>query len=172
MRLKVLSVCAAALLLAACSTQQGNEGGAASTDGSAANGNGSASTGGAGSNQITPGSAEDFVTNAGDRVYFGYNSYDLDATAQATLQAQAMFLKNYPSATLVVEGHADERGTREYNLALGERRANSVKQYLSALGVQANRVEVISYGEERPAVVGQTDAAWGQNRRGVSVLQN
>lgn len=174
MRLKVLSVCAAALLLAACSTQQGNEGGAASTDGSAGNGNnGSASTaGGAGSNQIVPGSAEDFITNAGDRVYFGYNSYDLDASAQATLQAQAMFLKNYPSATLVVEGHADERGTREYNLALGERRANSVKQYLAALGVQANRVEVISYGEERPAVVGQTEAAWGQNRRGVSVLQN
>lgn len=117
-----------------------------------------------------PGTQQDLVVNVGDRVFFGYDRYDLTPEAQRTLEMQAQWLQQYPSVTITVEGHADERGTREYNLALGERRANSVKSYLVALGVSPSRVTVISYGKERPAVLGSNPAAWSQNRRGVTIV--
>ena len=116
------------------------------------------------------GTQQDLVVNVGDRVFFGYDRYDLTAEAQHTLELQAAWLKQYPNVALTIEGHCDERGTREYNLALGERRANAVKNYLTALGVAASRVTTISYGKERPAVLGSDEAAWAQNRRGVAIV--
>lgn len=109
--------------------------------------------------------------SVGDRVFFGYDRYDLTAEAQQTLAAQAEWLAHYPSLEVTVEGHADERGTREYNLALGERRANSARNYLTALGVSASRINTISYGKERPAVAGSNPQAWSQNRRAVVVVE-
>lgn len=157
MRMKFLSLLAAVLLVAACET-------APTTD---ANNTG---TGGAQTTSIRPGSQEDLAVNVGDRVFFDYDSYSLSPEARGTLDRQGQWLKTYPSVTVTVEGHADERGTREYNLALGERRANAVKNYLVALGVTPSRVRTISYGKERPAVLGSNEAAWAQNRRGVTVV--
>jgi peptidoglycan-associated lipoprotein len=116
------------------------------------------------------GSKEDFVVNVGDRVFFDFDKFDLKPEAQATLKKQAAWLQKYPSVAVTVEGHADERGTREYNLALGERRANSVKDYLSALGIARTRINIISYGKERPVALGHDEAAWSQNRRAVTTL--
>ncbi|MCB9989640.1 MAG: peptidoglycan-associated lipoprotein Pal [Rhodospirillales bacterium] len=115
-----------------------------------------------------PGTQQDLVVNIGDRVFFGYDRYDLSAEGQNVLQMQAQWLQRYPSVTVTVKGHADERGTREYNLALGERRANSVKNFLVALGVDPRRINVISFGKEQPAVLGSNEAAWAQNRRAVT----
>ena len=115
-----------------------------------------------------PGSQEDFIVNVGDRVFFGTDRFDLDSEARSTLEAQANWLATYPNLNITVGGHADERGTREYNLALGERRANSVKNYLVALGVDPRRVDTVTYGKERPAVAGNGPSAWSQNRRSVS----
>ena len=141
-----------------------------------------ASTGGAGTSappqvasnaptsNVTPGSADDFKVNVGDRIFFDFDKYDLSAEARAQLEKQAAWLKAYPNITVTVEGHCDERGTREYNLALGERRATSAKNYLVALGVDPNRVQTISYGKERPAVLGSDETAWAQNRRDVTVI--
>lgn len=120
---------------------------------------------------VAPGTQEDLAQNAGDRVFFGYDRYDLEDEARMTLDKQAAWLKQYANLSITIEGHADERGTREYNLSLGERRANSVKNYLIALGVDASRVNTISYGKERPAVVGSDDTSWAQNRRGVTTVQ-
>ncbi|MGH6933680.1 MAG: peptidoglycan-associated lipoprotein Pal [Dongiaceae bacterium] len=106
----------------------------------------------------------------GDRVYFDYDRFELRPDAQETLQQQAAFLQARPGIPILIEGHCDERGTREYNLALGERRAESVKSYLIALGVTADRIETVSYGKERPAVDGSDEAIWALNRRGVTVL--
>lgn len=120
---------------------------------------------------VVPGSFEDFVQQAGsDRVFFEFDSYQLDSAAQSTLTGQAGWLAKYPNVRITVEGHADERGTREYNLALGERRANSVKNFLAGQGVSAERINIISYGKERPAVEGSNEPAWAQNRRAVTVL--
>ena len=116
------------------------------------------------------GSVEDFVETAGDRVFFAFDSAELSSSARRTLQAQAAWLKRYPSATVSVEGHADERGTREYNLALGDRRATAAKNYLVALGISPDRISTISYGKERPVAFGSNEAAWSQNRRAVSVV--
>jgi len=115
-----------------------------------------------------PGTQADLVVNVGDRVFFGYDRYDLTPEARAILDNQASWLQQYPDLSVTIEGHADERGTREYNLALGERRANSVKNYLVALGVSPARINTISYGKERPAVPGSNETAWAQNRRGVT----
>ncbi len=117
-----------------------------------------------------PGSAEEFVIDVGDRVFFDTDKSDLQATARKTLERQAAWLQKYPNYTISVEGHCDERGTREYNLALGDRRASAVKNYLVALGVDPNRVATISYGKERPEALGSNEAAWSQNRRGVSII--
>ena len=115
-----------------------------------------------------PGSQADLVVNVGDRVFFGTDRYDLSPEARLALDTQASWLQQYPSLNLVVEGHADERGTREYNLALGERRANSVKNYLVALGVSGARITTVSFGKERPSVLGANESAWSQNRRSVT----
>ena len=131
---------------------------------------GSSMTSDVAATDISPGSPEDFLVNVGDRVFFGYDRHDLTAAARATLERQAQWLQRYPNRRMVVEGHADERGTREYNLALGERRATAVKNYLVAVGVSPSRVTTISYGKEQPAVLGATEAAWAQNRRGVTVV--
>lgn len=115
-----------------------------------------------------PGTQADLVVNVGDRVFFGYDRYDISPEARVTLDNQAAWLNQHPNLSVTVEGHCDERGTREYNLALGERRANSVKNYLVALGVDPRRITTISYGKERPAVPGSNETAWAQNRRGVT----
>jgi peptidoglycan-associated lipoprotein len=112
------------------------------------------------------------LTNyAGDRIFFAYDSSELTAEARSTLAMQAKWLRNFPRVDVTVEGHCDERGTREYNLALGERRATAVKNYLISQGVPASRLKTISYGKERPAVVGNGESTWSQNRRGVLVVQ-
>ena len=107
-----------------------------------------------------------------DRVFFAYDSDSVAASAQATLSKQAKWLKANPSVAIAVEGHADERGTREYNLALGDRRASSVKDYLMSQGISSNRISTISYGKERPVKSGSNDTAWAQNRRSVTVRTN
>jgi peptidoglycan-associated lipoprotein len=124
------------------------------------------------SNSAVPGSQQDLAQSAGsDRVFFGYDADTLDATAQDTLKRQAEWLAKYPNVRLQIEGHCDERGTREYNLALGDRRAEAVRSYLSTLGVASNRLTTISYGKERPEAVGSDDTSYAQNRRGVSMVR-
>ena len=117
-----------------------------------------------------PGSQEDLAVTAGDRVFFDFDSSELDGTDRATLQAQVAWLNKFSNLRVTIEGHCDERGTREYNLALGERRAAAVKNYLVALGLAASRIETISYGKERPIAFGSNEAAWAQNRRGVTMV--
>lgn len=118
----------------------------------------------------TPGSQQDLVVNVGDRVFFDTDRSDLNSSARATLDRQAAWLKLHPSNTVTLEGHADERGTREYNLALGARRANAAKSYLVSLGVDASRIATISYGKERPVALCSDESCWSQNRRAVTVV--
>lgn len=119
----------------------------------------------------TPGSQGDFLANTmSDRILFELDSYAVDSADQPILQSQAQWLAQYPNARVTIEGHADERGTREYNLALGERRANAAKNYLASLGVSPARMTTVSYGKERPEALGSNEAAWAQNRRAVSVV--
>jgi peptidoglycan-associated lipoprotein len=121
---------------------------------------------------IVPGSLQDFQVNVGDRVFFAYDKIDLDDRARTVLQKQAAWLQRFGAVTLTIEGHCDERGTREYNLALGARRAQAVKDYLASLGVSGARLDTISYGKERPVCVESNDACWAQNRRGVSTIKS
>ena len=123
-----------------------------------------------GESSIIPGSPDDLIVNVGDRVFFSYESYVLDSDAQELLQLQAAWLKQNKEVSVTIEGHCDERGTREYNLALGEKRAQAVKNYLIGLGVDVSRVSTVSYGKEIPAAVGSNEAAWNQNRRSVTVV--
>jgi peptidoglycan-associated lipoprotein len=118
----------------------------------------------------TPGSQQDFVVNVGDRVFFDTDSSDLSAQARATLDKQAEWLGHYDRYAFTIEGHADERGTREYNIALGARRAQTVRDYLISRGVSAQRMRTISYGKERPVAVCDDISCWSQNRRAVTVL--
>jgi peptidoglycan-associated lipoprotein len=118
----------------------------------------------------SPGSQQDFVVNVGDRVFFETDSSELTPQARSTLDKQAQWLQQYGSYAFAVEGHADERGTREYNIALGARRAQTVRDYLAARGVQAARMRTISYGKERPVAVCNNISCWSQNRRAVTVL--
>lgn len=118
----------------------------------------------------TPGSAQDFVVNVGDRVFFETDSTDLTPTAVATLDKQAQWLSRYPQYTFLIEGHADERGTREYNFSLSARRAQNVRDYLVSRGIQASRLRTVSYGKERPVAVCNDISCWSQNRRAVTVL--
>ncbi len=117
-----------------------------------------------------PGSQQDFVVNVGDRVFFETDQTDLTAQGRETLDKQAQWLGRYSQYTFTIEGHADERGTREYNIALGARRAQSVRDYLVARGIQAQRMRTISYGKERPVAVCNDISCWSQNRRAVTVL--
>jgi peptidoglycan-associated lipoprotein len=119
---------------------------------------------------VIPGSMQDFVVNVGDRVYFDLDSYDVRSDAQPVLANQAAWLVRYPNVSVRIEGNADERGTREYNLALGARRANSVRDFLVARGVAASRIETISFGKERPIAEGSNEAAWAQNRNGRTAI--
>jgi len=162
----------AALGLAACST----------TDGSGGAGSGSGAGGGIGSGQIdrsvssgalTPDRLREALAREGvtDRVLFGYDSSDLSGESRATIDKWARVLNQAGGANIVIEGHCDERGTREYNLALGERRAAAVRSYLTSLGVSPARVQTLSYGKEKPVVVGSNEQAWAQNRRGVLTVE-
>ena len=118
----------------------------------------------------TPGSQQDFVVNVGDRVFFETDSTELTPQARATLDKQAQWLSNYSRYNFTIEGHADERGTREYNIALGARRAQTVREYLVSRGVSGQRMRTISYGKERPVAVCDDISCWSQNRRAVTVL--
>ncbi len=178
MRFKLVGLVAVAALVAACGTTP-DESGAASGTGSATTSSSSTPSASASASTsapapapmtLKPGSQEDLVVNVGDRVFFGFDKYNLSAEARSILEKQAAWLKKYPSVTISVEGHADERGTREYNLGLGDRRANSVKDYLVALGSNPSRIKTISYGKERPVALGSNEAAWAQNRRGVTMV--
>jgi peptidoglycan-associated lipoprotein len=163
MSLRLTSMIAAVLLLAAaCESTPENTGTTGSGGGS---GSGISQTQGP-----RPGTQEDLVVNVGDRVFFDLDRSNVRSDARATLDKQSAWLKKYPEVTVTVEGHCDERGTREYNLALGNRRATAVKNYLVATGINPNRITTISYGKERPAVVGSNEQAWSQNRRGVTVV--
>jgi peptidoglycan-associated lipoprotein len=119
---------------------------------------------------ILPGSLKDFQVNVGDTVYFSFDSSNLEDSARNVLQKQATWLQRYRNVRLQVQGNCDERGTREYNLALGARRAASVREYLVSLGVTASRVDTISYGKERPFCAESSEACWAQNRRSVSAI--
>ena len=121
---------------------------------------------------VVAGSIQDFQQNVGDRVLFGYDRSDLEDSGRSTLQKQAAWLQRYPTVVLTIEGHADERGTREYNLALGARRAQAVRDYLVSLGVSGARIDTISYGKERPICVQSDEACWTQNRRGLSTIKS
>jgi len=156
---KSLAVLSAVFLLSACESTM-NKNGTANGGGNGANG------------PVTPGTQSDLAQNVGDRVFFELNESTLSAEAQHTLERQAAWLKQYGNVSVTVEGHCDERGTREYNLALGERRATAAKKYLVGLGIPAGRISTISYGKERPAVVGSDESAWSQNRRAVTVVTN
>jgi peptidoglycan-associated lipoprotein len=157
--LKIVAALSVALAMGACSKNP-NENGAGGAGG----------LGGMGAGAATPGSQQDFVVNVGDRVFFESDQTELTSVAQSTLDKQARWLAQYPRYTITIEGHADERGTREYNFALGARRAESTKSYLAARGVPASRMRTISYGKERPVAVCNDISCWSQNRRAVTVL--
>ena len=167
MIIKLLTGATLVFFLAACSTTPKDT---AESSGSGSSSSSSSVETSSETVKIEPGSQEDLIVNVGDRVFFDYDSSDLDGDAQELLQDQVAWLKQYSDVSIIVEGHCDERGTREYNLALGEKRAQSVKNYLISLGISSDRVSTISYGKERPAVVGSNDGAWAQNRRSVTIV--
>lgn len=119
---------------------------------------------------VVPGSVQDFRVNVGDTVHFDYDKYDIKSEDRDLLQRQAAWLQKYAQVRVTVEGHCDERGTREFNLALGARRANAVKEYLVSLGVSSARLDTISYGKERPMCTESNESCWSQNRRGVTTI--
>lgn len=162
MKLLNVAVVLAAIALAGCASD------------SAVDANGGAGAGaGAGAGTAgmpSPDTVAYFNQVIGDRVFFGLDEYTLDAEAQATLRKQAEWLNAHPSTNITVEGHADERGTRQYNLALGARRANSARAYLASLGVGPSRMEAVTYGKERPVALCSNESCWSQNRRAVTVV--
>ena len=151
--IKALSALAAVFLIAACSSNNDTQTASAATT------------------SVTPGSVGDFRQNVGDRVFFDTDSSNVREDGRQTLNRQAEWLKKYGNYQITIEGHCDERGTREYNLALGERRANAARQYLIAQGIPASRIKTVSYGKERPDPVGSDEAAWARNRRAVTALE-
>jgi peptidoglycan-associated lipoprotein len=167
---RVASLMAVLILVAGCSSTP-KDSGSVTTGGDMTSENGTSVTGIAPNGTAIPGSEQDLVVNVGDRVFFGYNQYDLSSEARAMIEKQVAWLKQYPSVNVMIEGHCDERGTREYNLALGEKRAMAERNYLIALGVDSKRIQTISYGKERPAVLGADETSWAQNRRAVMVVQ-
>ena len=163
MHSKLIGLLGVLLLLAACSSPSPEAPPAAPPGGPGG-------AGGIGSRNIVPGSQQDLEASAGDRIFFSFDRSDISPEAREILTRQADWLRRYPNVTVTIEGHCDERGTREYNLALGERRAQAAKNVLVALGIPASRISTISYGKERPAVVGSTEEAYAQNRRAVTVV--
>ena len=155
MNMKILGALAAVSILAACSSGDQN----------------AAATGAGAGAGPRPGSQEDLVANVGDRVFFDTDRSNVRADQRATLERQAAWMGRFPQVQVMVEGHADERGTREYNLALGQRRANAARDVLVAGGVAPARVSTISYGKDRPAALGSNEQAWSQNRRAVTVVR-
>ena len=172
MIIKLLASALLVFFLAACSTTPKDTADSSGSGSSSSSSDVSSSgeTESKESASIEPGSQEDLIVNVGDRVFFNYDSAELDSDAQELLQDQVAWLKQYSNVSIIIEGHCDERGTREYNLALGEKRAQSVKNYIINLGISTDRVSTISYGKERPAVVGSNDGAWAQNRRSVTIV--
>ncbi len=129
--------------------------------------------GGAGNGDgvVVPGSPQDFVRSVmSDTIHFALDQYDIDSQSRAILDTQAAWLLKWPNRRITIEGHCDERGTREYNLALGDRRANAAKNYLAAKGIDPSRITTISYGKERPIALGSDEASWAQNRRAVTIV--
>lgn len=167
---RFLVLIAAIGLLAACETAPKDAANAAGASGSSSSTSSSTEASSSSSSSAAATPAED-LASIGDRVFFDYDSSALSAEAKATLSAQAAFLASNPSVTITVEGHCDERGTREYNLALGERRATAARDYLVAQGVNAARIKTISYGKERPSFIGSNPYAYSKNRRAVSVIR-
>ena len=161
---RILAIVAATFLLAACETASQVSGDSASTSASNTASSSSASSSAA---DKTP---AERLAQVGDTVNFDFDSAELTVSARSTLNRQAAFLSLNPDLMMVIEGHADERGTREYNLALGDRRATAVRDYLVAKGINSARVRTVSYGKERPAVAGSDEAAWAKNRRAATVL--
>jgi len=166
MKMRFLCMVAAVSLLAACSSDEPKKAEQAAVATPPA-----ASKPAPMTESLVPGSQADFVKNVGDRVFFDYDKSSLKPEGKDQLTKWVAFLKKYPNDQLLVEGHTDERGTREYNLALGEKRANAVKEFLVANGVETARLKTVSYGKERPAVLGSNEAAYAQNRRAVGVIQ-
>ncbi len=160
MRMKVIGLVGVILLLAACS----------STPPAPPPGPPGPSGPPSGVGSVVPGSQQDLAQTAGDRVFFEFDRSDITSEAQQILQRQASWLQHYPNVSVTIEGHCDERGTREYNLALGERRAAAVKNVLVAAGIPASRISTISYGKERPIVVGSNEEAWAQNRVAITTV--
>ena len=161
MRYKLVGALAAIALLAACTDEKANTTGAATGSGALATTSGSA----------TPGSQEDLVANVGDRVFYALDSSTLSPEARATLDRQAAWLARYPQVAVQVAGNCDERGTTEYNIALGQRRANAARDYLVARGVSSARISTISYGEDRPTALGSNEEAWAQNRNAITSVR-
>ena len=161
MFVRFLAVAGGLIMLAACSSNP-PEGGPGAM--------GPGGPGGISSSRFGPGSQQDLAQTAGDRVFFEYDRADIAGEAQQILQRQAQWLQRYPNVTVTIEGHTDERGTREYNLALGERRAQAVKNVLVASGIPAGRISTISYGKERPEIPHSDDQSYAQNRRGVTTV--
>ena len=181
---RLIALAAVAFFVAACetasqtSTDSAGESSSSTASSSASTSSSSGSSGSsstsssgtASSSTAAVDSAADKLAAVGNTVYFGYDSAVLDGNSQATLFRQAAFLKGNPSLTVTIEGHCDERGTREYNLALGERRAAAARDYLLAQGVDPARIRVISYGKERPVAAGSNETSWSKNRRAATVL--
>ena len=172
---RFLVLIAAIGLLAACETAPKDAGDAAGASGASSTSSTSStsdtSASGSASASAAAATPAEELASIGDRVFFDYDSSALSAEAKATLSAQAAFLAGNPAVTITVEGHCDERGTREYNLALGERRATAARDYLVAQGVNAARIKTISYGKERPSFIGSNPYAYSKNRRAVSVIR-
>ena len=165
---RICAIVAATFLLAACETASQVSGDSASTSASnTASSSAASSSSSSASAEKTPAQK---LAQVGDTVNFDFDSADLTVSARSTLNRQSAFLSLNPDLMIVIEGHADERGTREYNLALGERRATAVRDYLVAKGINSARVRTVSYGKERPAVSGSDEAAWAKNRRAATVL--
>jgi len=166
MRFKIMSLIAVVGLVAACGTAPTS--GTATTTGT---GTGAATSAGEGAVGVVAGSQLDLVVNVGDRVHFAFDKYNLTPESRAVLQKQAAWLKVNAKSNITIEGHCDERGTRDYNLALGMRRANAVYDYMLTLGVAADRMSTTSYGKERPQAAGSDEISWAANRRAVSVVR-
>jgi len=169
---RLLAMCAVAFLFTACETAS-NVAGDSASGSSSSSATAAGTTGSSASSSTTAAtqmSDAEKLAQVGNTVYFGFDSAELAGEAQATLDRQAAFLNVNPTMVVIIEGHADERGTREYNLALGDRRAVAVRDYLLAKGLNAARVRTVSYGKERPAVSGSNEEAWAKNRRAATVL--